>query len=573
MKKIFLIMLLSVSALGAQTIIDSTKTIKLPTVWLPSPPVIIEKERNVCEDSVIYVDTTTTYLPADTSYLPADTLISLNIICEPKIIYVGNDSTPVIQPPVEELGYFINKNGSNTYPFDKIEKGATSFTNFSNAGGWALLNGGGNLFIAKGTYNEQVTVNTYGTANKKVLIRNSLQPNYTGQVLIDGGNSRDHNMLIDQGCGSSQVGNWITIKGIDMIRAASHGLYLHCNVNNITIDSCKITESGLAGIHIIGNDDYSLAPNGVCAENIKIKNCYIESKYNAPQQETNCVYAQMVAGLEISNNYIHQQNHQIGVVFPNHAHVDCIQTHVVRNAKITNNVCIIDSSILGHGMILGMQSRPNKVDTVIIYNNYVYAGGHLYDEGNPYINSIVLRWYGYSNSVYPPTYLINNTFVSSNGGENTVLQEYAGEFYNNIICQFGSNGQNPSNFGGLGLDAFSSSWNGDKTYVAKCKGNLMWNQWTNNMTFGGNQWVNPAGATVSLSNWASWLSNGGSGINGNPLFNNNYRLRFGYRLASNSPAKNIGENWKTFIESKGFKWVDIEGKLRDTQPNAGCFEN
>jgi hypothetical protein len=226
-------------------------------------------------------------------------------------------------------------------------------------------------------------------------------------------------------------------------------------------------------------------------------------------------------------------------------------------------------------MILGIQSRPGQLDTVIIYNNYIYAGGHLNPGGDPYINGFVLRWYGYVNSVYPLTYVINNTVVTSNGGENTILQEYAGMFYNNIICQLGTNGQNPANFGGTPLDAFASSWNLDQTYVDKCLNNLMWNEWTDDMTFGGNRFVGSGGNPIgSPSNWAEWTNSswGGTGINANPLFVNNVRESNGYVIASNSPAINAGENLQVLIESKGLPWTDIEGNPRDSSPDIGAYE-
>ncbi|QKJ98205.1 MAG: T9SS type A sorting domain-containing protein [Ignavibacteriota bacterium] len=284
----------------------------------------------------------------------------------------------------------------------------------------------------------------------------------------------------------------------------------------------------------------------------------------------------MAAGLNIHHNYIHQRNKQIGVPPGQHEHVDPLQTHVIRDVKIWNNVFIIDSSVLGHGMILGIQSRPGRRDTVIIYNNYIYAGGHLNPGGNPYINGFVLRWYGYVNSVYPPTYVINNTVVTSNGGENTILQEYAGKFYNNIICQLGTNGQNPANYGGTPLETFASSWNMDKTYVDSVRSNLMWRQWTNDMSFGGNRWVGSGGSPTGIINggWNVWTNSnwGGTGINADPLFVNNVRERYGYVIASNSPARNAGEDLQAFIESKGLPWADIEGKPRNNTPDIGAFE-
>ena len=454
---------------------------------------------------------------------------------------------------------------------------ATAWKNFSNIN-WSSIQPGDIINISGGTdstvYFETLNINDAGTTNNYITIRGAIDAGHNGKAIIDGQNTRSNCIVIEQGCGSL-VRDWIYVKNLYLRRAANEAFYIHCNVNNVVIDGLDIRENGLEGINIIGNDDYYLTEGGICAEDITIKNCTIVSKANNPFHEDNCVYAQMVAGLKIHDNFIHQQNKQIGVPAGSHEHVDPLQTHVTRDVKIWNNVCIIDSSVLGHGMILGIQSRPGQLDTVIIYNNYIYAGGHLNAGGNPYINGFVLRWYGYVNCVYPLTYVINNTVVTSNGGENTILQEYAGIFYNNIICQLGTNGQNPSVYGGTALGAFASSWNLDRTYVDSVRSNLMWNEWTDDMSFGGNRFVGSGGNPIGTpSNWAEWTNSswGGTGVNANPLFVNNVRERNGYVIASNSPAIDQGEDLQSFIESKGLPWTDIEGNPRDSSPDMGAYE-
>ena len=474
---------------------------------------------------------------------------------------------------------------SSNFYVDKNASGQNNGTSWSNAWqsfsaiNWSSIQPGDIIYISGGSdstvYYETLNINDAGTANNYITLRGAIDAGHNGKAIIDAQSTRSNCIVIEQGCGSL-VRNWIYVKDLYLRRAADEAFYIHCNVNNLVIDNLDIRENGLEGIKIIGNDDYYLTENGVCAEDIEIKNCTIVSKSNNPYHEDNCVYAQMVAGLKIHDNFIHQQNKQIGVPPGSHEHVDPLQTHVTRDVKIYNNVMVIDSSVLGHGMILGIQSRPGQLDTVIIYNNYIYAGGHLLPGGDPYINGFVLRWYGYVNSVYPLTYVINNTVVTANGGENTILQEYAGMFYNNIICQFGTNGQNPSVYGGTALEAFASSWGLAQTHIDSCRNNLMWREWTNDMSFGGNRWVGSGGSPTGIidGGWAEWTNSswGGTGIKANPLFVNNVRERYGYVLASNSPAIDQGLNLQSFIESKGLPWTDIEGKPRDSSPDLGAYE-
>jgi len=463
---------------------------------------------------------------------------------------------------------------------------ATAWKNLSNIN-WSDLSGGGILYVSGGNdsliYNENFpTCGVSGTSGNYVRIfPGKLSPNpsgHSGAVIIDGQDVRGPQIHFENGsCGSM---SYVWLKGMTFRRSNGNAIYAHCDVNYLILDSLYITDFRDDGINIIGNDDYYLTENGVCAEHITITNCIIKSYTNNVGHEDNCIYVQMVANLNINNTISHQRNKQIGVSYPNHEHIDPLQTHVVRGVKLYNNVFVLDSSVMGHGMILGVQSRPGRLDTVIIYNNYIYADGHLWADGNPYINGFVTRWYGYVNSVYPPTYVIHNTVATSNGGENTILQEYGIDvFVNNIVCQFGTNGEDPANYGGLGLDAFASSWNGDQCYVDSCRGNVFWNEWTNNMKFGGNQFVGHGGSpTGAPSNWNDWVNNyGGTGVNANPLFTNNVKIGDINRLdiSSSSPAIDAGvsEWWESWIESKGLPTTDIHGNPRDwSNPDAGAME-
>ena len=177
-----------------------------------------------------------------------------------------------------------------------------------------------------------MNINDAGTTNNYITIRGAIDAGHNGKVIIDAQNTRSNCIVIEQGCGSL-VRNWIYVKNLYLRRATDEAFYIHCNVNNLVIDDLDIRENGLEGIKIIGNDDYYLTEGGICAEDIEIKNCTIVSKSNNPYHEDNCVYAQMVAGLKIHDNFIHQQNKQIGVPAGSHEHVDPLQTHVIRDVK------------------------------------------------------------------------------------------------------------------------------------------------------------------------------------------------------------------------------------------------
>ncbi|MEQ8192512.1 MAG: T9SS type A sorting domain-containing protein [Candidatus Eremiobacterota bacterium] len=441
---------------------------------------------------------------------------------------------------------------------------------------WNQIQPGDVLYISGGTdsviYQEQLNIQTHGSVNNYVTVRNGIDTGHNGRVIIDGGFTRNYGVLIEEY--GTPNHDWVYVKGFEVRRTKLHGIYLHGYINHIVVDSCKITETLGRSIHIIGGDDYNLAPGGPCAEDIEIKNCVAISHPDESTTEDDVLYFQMAAGVNIHHNYFHQRNRQSQTQYPNHMHIDAIQSHVVRDVKIWNNVCIVDSGILGHTMILGVQSRPGNLDTLIIYNNYIKGGGHLLPGGNPYGPNLYLRWYGYGSSVMPPAFVYQNTIVATNGGSFSIYHEYPAWVKNNIIAQYGTNGQNPSNYGGQGLATWSSGWNTSWTVKAEqSTNNLMWRDY-GNAAFGNNRWEGVGGSPIgSVSGWNDWVNRyGGTGLSSNPQFVNNIRGRYGYVISETSPARNKGENLKAFIESKGLPWTDIEGKPRGSSPTLGAYE-
>lgn len=462
---------------------------------------------------------------------------------------------------------------SSNYYVDKNANGNNNGTSWVNAWqsfsdiNWSAIKPGSVIYISGGTdsivYYERLVIAASGTPGNYVTIRNSYDTGHNGKVIIE-----DPNTNSFDGCIYMSEKDWVYIHGLET-RKGIRACYLYTSCNYIVIDSCIFRDwypnTSTGGLKIEGNDNF---PDGLNCTNIEIKNCIIESLSLYDKNSTDAVYAQGVYKLRINNNFIHQRNKS-----KNNMHVDCIQLYRTADVRIWNNVCIVDSGVTGHGMILGVESRANQIDTMIVYNNYIYAGGHLLPGGNPYINAGYCRWYGYN--YHPLSYWIHNTLVTANGGESPLVMEYMAFFKNNIIVQYGTNGQNPAKYGGQGLATITSTdpdWCetcNPPCLVSRCNNNLMWREWED-VSFTGQ--FSGLGKIGTPSGWSEWISYGGRGVNKNPLLINNIREKNGYVTDINSPARNAGEDLREFIESKGLPWTDIEGYRRDSLPDLGAFE-
>ena len=468
---------------------------------------------------------------------------------------------------------WINFSFASNYYVDKNASGQNNGTTWANAWqsfsaiNWNTIQPGDIIYISGGTdstvYYQRLVIGKSGTPGNYITIRNSYDTGHNGKVIIE-----DPNTNSFDGCIYLSNRDYIYIKGIET-RKGIRACYLYTLCDYVTIDSCIFRNwypnGSTGGLKIEGNDNF---PDALNCTNIEIKNCIIESLPHYDLNSTDALYGQGVHKLKIHNNFIHQRNQST-----NNMHVDCIQLYRTADVRIWNNVCIVDSGVTGHGMILGVESRANQIDTMIVYNNYIYAGGHLLPGGDPYINAGYCRWYGQND--HPLSYWIHNTLVTANGGESPLVMEYMPYFKNNIIVQLGTNGKNPANFGGQALATVTSTdtaWCGScnpPLLVEQCSNNLLWREWAG-ISFTGQFSGN--GNTGTPSGWTGWLNYGGTGVNANPLFVNNVRERNGYIIGSNSPAINAGQNLQSFIESKGLPWTDIDGNLRDSSPDVGAYQ-
>lgn len=455
---------------------------------------------------------------------------------------------------------------STNYYVDKNASGQNNGTSWANAWrsfsviNWSSINPGDVVYISGGTdstiYFERLVVGASGTPGNYVTIRNSYEAGHDGKIIIE-----DPNTNTFDGCIYMAAKDWIYVKGIET-RAGIRACYIYTLCDYLTIDSCIFRDwhpNGLTGgLKIEGNNNF---PDNLNCTNIEIKNCIIESLPLYNLNSTDCLYAQGVLKLRIHNNFINQRN-----TSSNNMHVDCIQLYRTADVRIWNNVCIVDYGVQGHGMILGVESRAGQIDTMISYNNYIYAGGHELG-GDPDINAAFNRWY--SNNSRPLSYWIHNTLVTNHSNESPIVMEYMGFLKNNIIVQFNPNGQPPT-WPLPTINAGNGMYFDPPCYVDSCTNNLIWREWGDVQFYGqfsGN------GNSGTPSGWSGWVNTyGGTGVSSNPSFTNPLGSYNGFILNSNSPAINAGGNLQAFIESKGLPWADILGNPRDSSPNIGAYE-
>jgi hypothetical protein len=475
--------------------------------------------------------------------------------------------------------YYVNKNASGQ---NNGTSWANAWQSFS-AINWNLIQPGDVVYISGGTdstvYYEELDIQTSGSAGNYVTIRNAVDPGHNGRVIIDGDSTLSTGIYIGGPGVSNYNGYWTCVKGFEVRHFMDVGIHLHYHPHNVVIDSCKVTENSCAHILLQGDaggaTDLTNVDPSTFISDVQIKNCTVISyKDYSGSNPDDLIMSNRAQNVNISNNFIWMRNIQSDNQPPNHNHVDPIQTVSTRSLKIWNNIAIVDSGAWGHCMILGVQSRPGGLDTNIIYNNYMYEGGHLLSGGNPSVQQLYLRWYGFGVSVYPPTFVYNNTIVGANGATWAINHERPAWVKNNIMIEMGTNGQDPANYGGEGREPWYSGWN--EPYYAEadnCTNNLIWSAYGGQL-FSGNRFMGSGGSPIGTpSGWSAWTNTyGGNGVNGDPQFVNNVKEHNGYVLGSNSPAINAGSDLQAFIESKGLPWTDIEGNPRDNTPDIGAYE-
>ena len=485
---------------------------------------------------------------------------------------------------------WISLGWATDYYVDKNANGSNNGTSWSNAWEsfaaivWGSLDPGDFLYISGGSdstiYYETLKVPAIqGTAaNPITIIAGKYAPSsagHSGRVIIDGsGGSLNWNILVGKVAGTP---SYITIKGFKCRRALS-AIKVEDYANAITIDSNYCYEFyGLAGVFVCGFTD------GI--DSTVIKNNTIITWVDQPNigsAQTDGIYLCETVNTLITDNYIWIRNQDP------FAHVDGIQTWYPKNIIVIKNNVLINDSVYspeGGGMPLIVRSHLEEDGLpIIFYNNFCYMGG-VWLEGANNGNVMDMHSGDLGNKAAPPTYILHNTIVGNGPQLHGVSFSYFGldfdgTFVNNLVAQYGD---------GLGtINWYDAIGTSSTTDVDSVRNSLVWREWEANnpsALFGGS-WTNGS-TTNSNLDWSDWIALGGTGVNSQPLFVNNFgnepdqgALR-GY-LQPGSPAISQGENAEWYINwlnatynlegEWALEWKDINGYDRDNHPDIGAYQ-
>ena len=489
--------------------------------------------------------------------------------------------------------HYVNKNASGQNNGTSWDNAWQSFSAIN----WGLIQPGDNIFISGGTdsavYYETLTPQCRGTSTQRITItagRYSPSPSgHSGRVIIDGGGGvRDNCIFFDDYSGTAPA--YITIKGFEL-REATGGIEFNIDntgdvcVENI-IDSCYIYDwYDLAGIQIQGSAHRTIIQRNLI---VTCLDC---------GDQTDCFHfngtsAQHAEETIIRDNIILNRNQDPL------AHNDAIQSVIADGFQVYRNIIVNDSvySPEGGGLpfILGSidyhynQSIENRFP-VILANNFCYMGGAWY----PNANMGYTMWTRYySDEAHQPlTFVFNNTIVTNGPRVAGTGQEYKIHLYvNNINAMYclpdGTYGEDWRSSGTHGWHtnfSASSGWS-NAMIQDSVRNNLFWKEDSVQTLFTGG-WAYSNGGTGGISGWSDWISKGGTGLNRDPLFVQN----FGHEpdqtalvpdLQAGSPAINAGEDIQPLLDWMYETWgdwyyipnTDLYNNPRDNTPTIGAYE-
>ena len=452
---------------------------------------------------------------------------------------------------------------------DKNATGSNNGTSWANAWqsfsaiNWSSVNPGDIVYISGGTdstvYYEQLNMaNVDASAGHPITVRNSWDAGHNGRVIIEA--SGTYCIYI----GSPSDSKYITIYGLE-VRGGTKNIYIQYRANDITIDSCLVTDWHTFGLQTEENSGNSAEH----IRNITIQNCDF---IGATDYGQDAIIFKQSSNHILRNNFIHLRRWTAS-----NGDADGMFAMESENFLITNNIVICDSNMQGQDYIIRASSDNGyNTDSVIVYNNFFYYGGVYNSSSWPDCTNLFLR-YNPPDGDAPPTFVANNTIVVRGKSTFAVHTEIPATMINNIIVQFYSTGAS----GG----SWKACFRGNQT-IDSIRHNLIWQEpgVSSNLfqgSFSGH----------SITNWSQWVSYGGTGVNSDPLFvvdlntiHGSAQANINGEIKENSPARNQGEDIQAYIEYLGLPWVGmgerVAGRLgvtpgthaRDSFPDIGAYE-
>lgn len=454
---------------------------------------------------------------------------------------------------------------------------------------WGSVNAGDTVFVDGGvdsvTYTSGKDMGKSGSSGAGNITGSVMAGNYIcimpGRYSPDPTNHSGKVIMEPSGAGFENSGgyDYIYIKGFTIRNGSGRGVYMYNGTSHIILDSLTI---------------YEMDDMGTWWESssyIEIKNCIIISKLDntSPADDNN--FAQYSDHFYIHHNFFHMRNGQYS---GGTNHLDNFQMSAYNHAVyFYNNVCLTDSGVQGHNIILGTNSQngtSDNHDTTFVYNNYFYNGG---DPGCNYQRSVYFR-YPEDQAGHPlvaTMVAINNTVVTSNWGAPGIdFEGGPGYASNNIIIHQGVNGSAPSSCTGGDFDFAANSTsefettNEYNTYADSQHTNLFYRVWTSDGIDFAGAFVGAGGSPVGApSNFSDWVSSyGGDGVNGDPDLIKNWRIYTSsnnpYETGSSGAGIGKGTNmsyWLNRYENYLPDFdasTDIAGKERGSVWDIGCFE-
>lgn len=431
---------------------------------------------------------------------------------------------------------------------------------------WASIDPGDVLFISGGAdsliYNEMLDIQTSGTSTNLITIRSGLTSGHNGRVIINGGGTRDHAVLVSGANSSGYLrivkleGRYTDGQGVFGILSGGSGQ----NITKVYIDSCRITDQqNHGGIFINGNSGSGQVmweDATSYSDSIYIRWNYIRSKYQHPSPGAD--YGEDLIFLQSSKNIFIYGNTLINnnVVTINHS--DCIQSIYMENVYVWNNwMYAISSTVARPDQVMMYENMRGRI---VLYGNVLYAPNHV-----AYMNVFIDKDEPH---VWKQYYIINNVFFGGDDGDTGYnlfnVDTDTAWCYNNIFQNNVAYTSEAVQFT-YPRSGFTAPW-------SQVNGNL----------YGHKMGHAFYGETMTTMNgWgAETIGTPSQRYLVNPLFVN---ITYGsddftsadFHLQSGSPARDKGYNAQSIIEGfniPGLEWKDIDGKTLDATPDIGAYQ-